>query len=548
MRRPTFRASRVTPTITVGIVLIVAAYLWARLPLLQGYCVPLFAYDTRTYFALAHDLATGSTPLFDLRTPGYPVYLWATLAATGSVKGILFGQQLATLAAALLAFVAFARLGGQTGIVLSTIGSIAVASSQEGVLYGAYLLSDGLYADVLLLSFACLLAGLVERSPAWLLSASAGMGLAILIRPAGSFLAVIYLVVCVTLAFRRENRTCLVAFATAFPALLLMLATYNAITLGRFTVSPWGAANLVGATSTFWVDNPGYPPRERAIVARVRASVTAPDRRMLESSWTPGKLLPVYLKYFNVGATSLVGADTAAHKHDVGDGGSAYMAKTAVLYRISKDAIASRPDAYAKFVYANFVHFLFELDERTPSYLDWLDYGYSRAFDTHSPFKEKDLSPELREYMWREYLDPVPLAGFRWTGEHEGDWAVASHHPSAAPLRAASCLATRFYEPVFENRIWPMAIVLLAGAVAVSVRRAARHPEAAVPVIFAGVAILYLLGAAATVSLVEVAIDRYQYPTRFVYYFAPAMLHAVVEWWFRSGAAAPYRSGGSALR
>lgn len=497
----------------IGLAAILAAFIFTRLPLWSGYFVPLFAYDSVTYFSLAHDISSRVWPLFDQRTPGYPLFLWAALAIFGSIKWVLILQNMGTLLAACLIYLCSVRPGRLLIAPFALFASLSIVYSSEGLLYNMWLLPESLYANALMAALAALVFGFrTGRSRPFLL-ASLLMAIAILLRPAGMFLIVIYGIVLFAIWRFRFGKKPLLAFALAFPLVLLCLASYNKATFDRFTVSSWGVVNLLGATYTFWETSPDYPNEVNRAIERVESRIEQKDRRTLVDSTDRRALLPIYVKDFNTSVQLLA---PALH--------GTYSSRQELLYKICFDAIAAHPRAYAKFVLVNFWQFIFAVNDCTNGYYQSVDYGYGLIYASNSPVRLDAAKSGMREYMWREYYRPVPNNRFELTGKQGQD--IARRVSDSRSFKAYDAFCERCYDPLYNGRPW--FYILLGLAVLSIMFLLFGNQESRKRGAVGALAVLCVLGAAATVALVEFAYDRYEFPTRFIYYMAPALLMSLM--------------------
>ncbi len=496
----------------IGLLALLAAFIFARLPLSSGYFVPLFAYDSSTYFSLAHDINTRVWPIFDERTPGYPLFLWGALTAFGSIRSVLILQHLGTLVAACLIYLCLVRPGRLLIAPFALLAALGIACSPEALYYNMYLLPESLYANALMATLAALIWGFQTGRSTPFLFASLLMAIAVLLRPAGMFLVVIYGITLFAIWRFRFSKRSLLAFALLFPIVLLGLAAYNKATFDRFTVSPWGAVNLLGATATFWETSPRYPSEVNRAIENARLGVDQRDSEVLVDSVDPAALVPIYAKYFNAPIHLL---KTAL--------GTRYSFRQELLYKISFDAIAAHPRAYVKFVLANFWQLIFAGNDCTTSdYYQWVDYGYGLTYGSDSPVRLDAVKLGMREYMWREYFRPVPNPRFALTGERLNGQAVARRISDSDSFKTYEAFRERYYDVTYNGRHWFYLLSGLGGLAMMFLVLGNRETRKRGTV---GIlAVLYVLGAAGTVALVEVALDRYMFPTRFIYYLTPALL------------------------
>jgi len=73
--------------------------------------------------------------------------------------------------------------------------------------------------------------------------------------------------------------------------------TVEGLTIGAFTVTPFGAVNLQGAVATYTEDDPGAPADVSAAAREIRYSMTPEDRATVFTSHDPDALCLVFTKY-----------------------------------------------------------------------------------------------------------------------------------------------------------------------------------------------------------------------------------------------------------
>lgn len=490
----------------IGAILVLLFFL-ARLPIYTGYLVPYYSPDSGSYFDIAYRIASGEYPLFAVRTPGYPLFLWVALTVTERVTAIVLLQQLATLISGLLLYWALIKIGRWLAIA----AGIAVAGyflAGDVVLYETALAPEALYGASLVFTIAFLVRGITTRRSAWFGLASAAMAFAIALKPAALFLPVLVVLLVAGLYALKYPRACSVAVSIPLIVIALSIAVYNRITLGQFTVTPWGSVNLIAATSTFWVESSMYPESARRAVATMRTSIMNEDRKTLENSWDPEQLWPVYDRYYNLSVYGVLGKETG---FNVGD------AKTNALFKqISVDAIREHPLQYAKFVFTNAYFFFWKGPQTYHSYNTFLSERYQRLFEApQTAFVSRN--DDLTNYSLREFAQPAPLPNFRRTTK-DGQLTYIPKMTTAFEIHDR--IASRYYPTIFNGELWFwIFITLLASVVLVWLMPNARI-RASAALLSGSSVCLALLGAGVLVALVEMGLDRYAHPTRFIYFLS----------------------------
>jgi hypothetical protein len=504
---------------------VIATFIAQRLFLWSGYFVPIFTPDSQGYFDEAYRLAHGTWPHFAVRTPGYPIVLLVVLGAFDSILAVIITQQVATLVAALFLLWSLWSVS-LSAWPLALLAAVGFASSPETAYHEMLLMPDHLYAVALVAAASSLILGIYRHDWKALTAGSVWMALAIYLRPAGLFLVVLWLILLVALAALRRSKLQLIALALPLPVLLLTLCLYNLATIERFTVSPWGSANFVAATATFWKQSDRFSARVNAAIAKSRELLTDADRELLAKSWRPWELFPVYDKAYNPALyrhlmPAVLGEDQTAVMETYQQ---KYLQAVAVLNRVAVSAVKESPIQYVKFVFTNLWIFLFDRARKINlwHYSNWMEYVYLDLFVRRSICSNCPAS--FRRYMLREFeipngnmprhirtsgLEPAPLATI----------------VDPSPQLTFSLRFLKLFRTVYSGQGWPICFSALTIFVIFRVLWKRRTSDAELCLLTLS---LMLIGAAAVVSLVELALYRYSYPTYFINYTGPAMLAALL--------------------
>src|SRR5262249_21743769 len=89
---------------------------------------------------------------------------------------------------------------------------------------------------------------------------------------------VIYGLVLGWLLLQRRPRRHVLALALPLAIVVLATCAYDRLTIGAFTVTPFGVVNLLGAGATYIEEDPGAPADVNAAVREIRDSMTPEDR------------------------------------------------------------------------------------------------------------------------------------------------------------------------------------------------------------------------------------------------------------------------------
>jgi hypothetical protein len=339
--------------------LVVVPFVVVRLPYYWWHPVPGVYRDTAGYLDPIAQVLEGMWPTFVTRTPGYPLFLSAVMSLARDAVAIVAAQQVASVAAQL--WLVSGVYGLRPSLAPWAAFATAVANaSLSAVTSETALMADSLYASCLLVVAGFIVRLFRQQAPASVfVGASLSMAAAILTKPAGLFLIGTWLLLLVLVWRLGVSRRSLFRLGIPLPAVLVGLCLYNLATVGEFSVSPWGTANILGATDCYWKTSAAYPPAVNRMIERMQARLTPAERRTLDESWNLSAIGSVYEAHFN-------------DVHYVGmldDDNYRLKKYRELLRRIAVEAIEDRPDLYAKFVASQLYRFLGRLSGN-----DWGSY------------------------------------------------------------------------------------------------------------------------------------------------------------------------------
>jgi hypothetical protein len=496
-------SSRKGPPFYVLAVILLAVFLITRLPFFWYYPRVDLSLDSGSYLDIVNTMKVGVWPHFIFRTPGYPLFVWLITSCVDRWLAVIFIQNLLSFLASLCLIYAVYRSWRHLALP-AALAMCGFLGSSQVLIYDISLLSDSLYTSSIILAVAFLFLAFGRHRPAHFWAASALMAFAILVRPAGMYFAVIYAVVAGYLLWNRCLGGAVAGFLAPFPAILLAFCAYNCATIGKFTISPFAEANLAGATALFWEPDPRLPDQANKALGTLADSyretgITQEDLAMVRTSWDPQLLFSIYAKAYNRLVWSAGwGSGT---KFGAGD----YLHNRSYIREVSMIAIRRHPDLYAKYVWVNMVTF-FE--------------GIGYKFDIYSSMKYRaggQMPGELR---------PFGLEGAKGPPAPSQPALVQAPGGGADIPLAEYCLKKlllawqSLHGVIFQNMFWTWAyFAVLALSVVQLLRFRGRHLGAFLLCTLT----LIPLGASLVVCLVEVATDRYSYPTQFVCYLSVAL-------------------------
>jgi len=398
-------------------------FLLPRLPFFLAYPVVAFRRDCVSYYMLVDQMAKGFLPCQSIRTIGYPLFLKLVFFFSDRNFTVVAVQHLLTLFCALLFIYAVHSFYGRFRLipVLTALALGVFASSSIHVRLDCTLLTDSLFANLILFSLALLLLGLGLKRKWILAAASLAMAATILVRPAGLFLVPVSLLVIAFLLSGHYGRSAVTAFALPMASLLLALGIYNRLTIGSFAVSTFSEYSLISLTSTFLEEHPSFGLAGNEAVRACRQAVEKNDLHILASSWEYGPINRVLGKYYEKNRMRVI---RAFFKYEPAGSYNLYLKWRPLLQKMGIYAIRCHPRIALKYLTSKFMIYFFanrgaddDFYERLGNDFSWSrslrknfsgfvvpDSSFNRMFNTRS--YAATLSPEFLQFMLKEYYDP----------------------------------------------------------------------------------------------------------------------------------------------
>jgi hypothetical protein len=484
----------------------------SRLPFFCYYAVPTIEPDSASYLYLVAILRGHYWLYFDVRTPGYPLLVWPFTYLSDQFLPVVYAQCILSLLASLAVVLSIHRIRPSLSLLVAVAMGAFLSGSQE-TMYDTAVLSESLYTTTIVLSVALLFLGLISGKGCYLAGSSAVMGYAIWTRPAGLYFVIIYAIVLGYLLWNRYRRKAIVSFMLPLPILLLSLSTYNLYTIKSFVVSPFGEANLAGATLLFWEPDPSLPPEVNEAVkdlpnAYAAAGITAADFEVLRRSWNPWKLLEVFDKQYN----KLVwGAGYGSGKRFSHKG---YLYYRKYIRQVSLAAIRHHPLIYLKYVWTNLAIFYNNLNSR-------YEYYTELGSSVKAIYVDKTTVYEVIPSVDVHVEPPLPADVHILRSASDSEIALAPHY-----LTRVHVAWEQVHWELFLSRWWLVAYVGIFAAGVLRLCQSRGHNLEAFMIV---TLCLLVLGAGLVVALVEIAMSRYSYPTQFVFYLVVALSPALLK-------------------
>lgn len=485
--------------------LLTAIFLIARLSFFLYYPAVRIAPDTDSYINLVTAIKSGETPQFITRTPGYPLFIWFIITLFNRWLAVIITQNLLTLTSSIFLIYGVNRLHHLLTLP-ATLAMAGFVSSTQVLYYDSYLLSESLYTSCIIFSFGSLLLAFASRRPVYFGLASAFMAITILVRPAGMYFAAIYLLILGYLLWNKQKKSIVAGFLIPFPAVLLLLCAYNYLTINTFAISTFGEVNLALATIPFWETDPEFPTEINDAIKKLpellseRIKFTEKDKMVIENSWDARELYMIFKKsYNNLFSDYAYGEGEnfeAARK-------KGYVPSRDIIRKIIFSSIKKHPTLYAKFVWANLLYFFPNINV----HFDFYEYQTS----TINGYLRRAGKPSDNSLIY--------MLATEYKKSNAGETPALLLENKI--LKSLRITLQSWQWNIFQREAWVWAYFI---AFTFSTTRLVSTKGKQLGSFILFILTITVIGSALTTSLVEVSVERYAYPTQFIYYLSTALL------------------------
>jgi len=278
--------------VAVSVLLYLLCFFLTRLPYYLNYDIPGFCRDTFGYYYPVIALLKGSMPVFDLRTPAYPLFLYGCEIAHLTTFQIFVTQSLLGLAA--LIFCQYLINKHLTFLNLPfLLFGLIFYSSGKSLFYDTYINPTGLFTWTILLVTFLLPVAVTTKKPVHFFLLSLFFAIAVLLRPQSFFLIPVIGGVCIYNLLKKNHRQNL-AFLTPLLSVIILFLAYNKMTFGSFSFSKFQALPDIGSAIFFLDDSGNYSEQTKAIIDSVNRSFSPEERKIIRTSCSYSRLSQVF--------------------------------------------------------------------------------------------------------------------------------------------------------------------------------------------------------------------------------------------------------------
>lgn len=478
--------------------IILFCFFITRLPFGVYYYFPIWHPDTGSYFVPLHQALEGQWPFFDVRPPGYPLFLLQILKIKG-ISLIPAVQAVITLVSSLFLSYAIFRISKKMAIFAAFAIGFYI-STDTVVNYDFTLLPESLYASGFIVYMGCLFLLIRSNKTAYLYCLSCVAAVIILLRPAGLFLLVICIMVVIFQALKKGELFSASLSLLPIIFIVVTVCSYNKATMGMFSFVPFGVVSLAGATSVHWEEDASLSLQFNEFIRQHNQSIDSEDKSILKTSWDHVLLYQVYSKYFDPS----IGRGFLAGQRDY-DGYRA-MKKMAWI------AIVSHPKQYLKFFVSQFIGFFRNAEAERAFYP-----ALGNQFDLVLASKTYNKNKNFEKY----YLEFIDYMGF------PANYEIPVEYNALEKVTVKNTMLKEIHEKfsstlrsIFRGPIWILIyfVSLLFGAIGLAKSKFQCEDS----FLLTSIAVIPL-GAATLVALSQRALSRYWYPTESAFYLTIAI-------------------------
>jgi hypothetical protein len=330
------------------------------------YPVPEFNRDSYGYWEPVLKMVNGEIPIFNIRTPGYPLFLYF-VNFFQSIKAILVVQSCLSIIAVFIIIILISKEYREILFPISL--SLFIFINSPGVLsYDTAILSENLYTNLLLLSFTFLIIACKTNTIRYWYWLSITTGLLIITRPQGILVLPNILIVIIVL-WRVLNFKIIIAIALPVSIILVLILSYNFITIGRFVLTDLTFLNNLGPTITYVEPDNKYDYRINKCILEFNERFPKNQKEIIENTWN----LKTLSKSFSCWDSCFILVDQINVLQANDSSGTYYKPENIlkarkVINQIGKDSKRKHLDLYLKFVYNSFIRYNINLNQKSIFY------------------------------------------------------------------------------------------------------------------------------------------------------------------------------------
>ena len=500
---------------------ILIVFLFTRIPFYFYNPIINISNDTFSYFRIVNQINQNQFPTFDVRTPGYPLFLFIIGLFSDKIIAVILAQSIISLLSCIFIILIVYKVYKKLLIPVTIALAIEISSALH-LNFETSALSECLFESTLLIFVGFLLLAInISKKRYWILSSCFAM-IVIYIRPNGLILLPILFLVLFFLLKNKYGRNIIISFGIPILFFYLLLCTYNFYTLKKFTITPFGGANIIAAVLPYIEPDEAYPQYMNQSIDSIKLLMPLKDIEKIKRSTNINE---VYDSYNNIYGPYLCHFyNTIVDKrYSSIPGDRQFSLMVDDLKKVSYGSIKKSPMMFSKISFFMFIHY-FTNDFWAYFYDDFL---YERIdensydFNYYNSNKYKNELRILNSGMLSQSTIKLTLKEFINYDKIKAKKVIDSNNNI---LRKTNHFYTKIHNLLFRNFIWKLMYVLIFIYSAFnSIKSRFKNKENFLMLCIC----LMPLFNGIMVSLVEPSLYRYSYPFEFIYYLCVALIPIV---------------------
>jgi len=501
-----------------GSLIIFVVFLLTRMQYYLFYPVVDLSADSASYCAIALKILSLTPPLLDMRTPGYPAFLSFIWIFSKDFILTYFFQSLTTLFSAIFLYRTFCKYYESYTVYFAIAISVFISSTFCLVLEFS-VLSESLFVCFLLISSSYLIRSIMDnRTTNWILFSFSTSAL-IFIRPAALFFIPVIFIILIYFYINKFSVKFYISLIMPLCVSILMLCTYNYLTIKKFTLSPAGDLSFFACTILFMEESPDYPPEINYAIRTTLDSIPKKEKAYVRDPKELSKLNRIFNDNL-FRSWRFVGLAMKENKS------LTYMDIQPYLVKITYDAIKRNPEIYGRIIVSNIYQFLGNISDKLYFYSQ-LERSYKRIYI------DKYYVEILKDDWWEQFYSDNTSAGdvidlYNLQTLEYGEFKYFRYEDSKVIfedtlLKQIYIQIEKFNNFVFRNKIWLLFFLITFTYSSFRVLKSRfKDPVSFTAFIFCMIFIINAL----FISILGTAISRYSYTVEFIIYISlPLLFH-----------------------
>ncbi|MFN8356617.1 MAG: glycosyltransferase family 39 protein [Spirosomataceae bacterium] len=318
--------------------------------------------------------------MLHIRTPGYPLFLVCCYYIHPTFMTVIVMQSLLTLVTITCFIWAMSRLFPNITIAISVALTVGFCSTTY-LYHETTLLTESLFINCLVWLIIFMILALKQGHVRWWVLLSSMIALTIYVRPSGIYLIGVFTLLLVYLIVTRSSLKKIIIFCSPLAIGVLALMSYNALIIKRFTISPFGDYNLIGATTTYMQPNVVYPSYLNHAIEKTLQRIPKENQETVRNSWKLSALQYSFLLNYDhlhfYFYPELRKTAPYRNKSEI----DLYYDLIDDSKKVFKQSISEHPALHVKFVSSMLYQYLMCINQKNSiSYLFLADYiGYLKS-------------------------------------------------------------------------------------------------------------------------------------------------------------------------